>query len=401
MKEHLNNLPGDWKTTKLGKLAHIRYGKAKPKNTGNIPVIGSGGIYTYCSNPLITDPTVVIGRKGSAGTTWLAEEPCWPSDTTFYLDWKSNNVDTYFIYHQIQNRPLSGEHAKTTLPSLQKPDLENYELMLPPLPEQRAIAHVLRTVQQAKEATEKVIAAAKQLKQSMMQHLFTYGPVPFDQADQVALKETEIGMVPEHWDIKQFGDAVAYRRKPKQINIDSQNHIPFIPMALLPEQAVFSDKFEIRNKQNVKSGVYFEEGDLLLAKITPCLENGKQGIIANIPNGWGIATTEIYPLSGKDVLNEYLAYYLLQKEVRSELASKMQGTTGRQRLPKDTLSSILIKFPSKDQQKKITHILKNADYHIQNNTQYAISLNFLFQSLLSELMSGKIRLSFLTKQMIQ
>jgi type I restriction enzyme S subunit len=201
----LGPLPEEWRVVRLGEVAHVRYGKAKPNSSGAVPVVGSGGIYAWTSNPLIDFPTLVIGRKGTAGQVWLAEGPCWPSDTTFYLEWKQP-IEVSLLYYYFLANPLSGEHAKTTLPSLQRPDLENCPIPLPPLPEQRAIAHVLRAVQRAREATERVIAALRELKKSLMRHLFTYGPVPVDTADQVPMQETDIGPIPAHWRVVRLGE---------------------------------------------------------------------------------------------------------------------------------------------------------------------------------------------------
>jgi type I restriction enzyme S subunit len=103
-------------------------------------------------------------------------------------------------------RALCRRHVNQASVSLAR--LRSVRFPLPSFEEQRAIAHVLRTVQEAKEATEEVIAATRELKRSLMRYLFTYGPVPGDEAERVPLNETEIGPAPEHWDVHNLGDVV-------------------------------------------------------------------------------------------------------------------------------------------------------------------------------------------------
>jgi hypothetical protein len=116
---------------------------------------------------------------------------------------KSGIADVDYLYFSLKHfgRGLVSYNVQTTQKNVSKAIVERFPIPLPPLAEQRAIARILRTVQRAREQTEAVISATRQLKASLLRHLFTYGPVALDKADQVPPKETEIGQVPEHWEV--------------------------------------------------------------------------------------------------------------------------------------------------------------------------------------------------------
>ena len=165
-------VPEEWDVVMLGEVAKVKYGKAKTKDSGNIPVVGSGGIYSTTNKALVEYPTIVIGRKGTAGKVWLFLESCYPSDTTFYLKWKKD-IDVSFLFNYMSLNPLSGEHAKTTLPSLQKPDLENLLIPYPSLPEQQRIASILSAVDEKIEKEETKKKALEDLFKTLLNILMT------------------------------------------------------------------------------------------------------------------------------------------------------------------------------------------------------------------------------------
>ena len=145
--------------------------------------------------------------------------------------------------------------------------------------------------------------------------------------------------LPEHWKVTTLGEIVTFTKKPRGLRYSEYSEIPFIPMELIPVAKLSSTEFILKTNNELKSGTYFEPGDILLPKITPSFENGKQCIIKELPTPFGIATTEVIPIREVKGVSDisYLFYYLLLPNVRISLAGKMQGTTGRQRLGKDTL----------------------------------------------------------------
>lgn len=162
-------------------------------------------------------------------------------------------------------------------------------------------------------------------------------------------------------------------------------------MELISEESRIADKYELKDK--VGSGTFVLKGDLIVAKITPSFENGKQGIIDNIPFEFAYATTEVWPIhsvKGKSDIN-YLYYYLKKAAVRTDVAGKMEGSTGRQRVPKNVLENLLIPLPSLREQEEIVSIFISLDKKLTQAEARKQTLKSLFKTMLSQLMTGRIR----------
>ncbi len=203
-------------------------------------------------------------------------------------------------------------------------------------------------------------------------------------------KDTEIGKIPEDWEVVRLGDKeIAEIRKNKSIN--SVDEVAFISMELIPDSEMYV-KFEIRKLEDVRSFTYCEAGDLLLAKITPCFENGKQGIVPDdIPNGFALATTEVFPITCRRIDRLFLFYVLKHPRFRKILEYSMRGTTGRKRVPKEAVENLIIPYPPLPEQRKIAEILSTVDQAIQKTDEIIAKTERLKKGLMQELLSGRVR----------
>ncbi len=172
-------------------------------------------------------------------------------------------------------------------------------------------------------------------------------------------KDTEIGSIPADWELAKLRDVVEFTHKPRNLNISQFEVIPFIPMDLIPDEGVYAEQYLLKSPQEISSGSYCEDGDLLVAKITPSFENGKQGIVGKLPLKFGYATTEVFAIQPiPERLDKlFLFDFLKQSVVRTDIAGRMEGTTGRQRVPKAVLENYLLPLPPLPEQRRITAVL--------------------------------------------
>ena len=150
------------------------------------------------------------------------------------------------------------------------------------------------------------------------------------------------------------------KRKPEHSAEDAV--VSFVPMAAVDERFGTIAVREERPLSDVSKGfTAFENGDVLFAKITPCMENGKIALARNLANGVGRGSTEFFVLRPKDqVLGEYIFHFVRQPRFREAARRSFTGTAGQQRVSKSFMENALVPLPTLDEQRNIVGILNRA-----------------------------------------
>jgi len=285
------------------------------------------------------------------------------------------------LWHQGFTQTLARRHVNQASISLAR--LRSIPILLPPLSEQRAIAHVLRAVQEAREATERVIAALRDLKRALMRHLFTYGPVPVGAADQVALQDTPIGPIPAHWRVVRLGEVVTLRKG--TVHPSDVPNARYVGLEHLISGDIHIKQFGRANTTRSTKTV-FEKGDILYGKLRPYLD---KAAVAEWP---GVCSTDILVLQPMEKRASLFLVYLMHTPFVLNHAIATTTGVNHPRTSWKALSQALVPLPPLDEQREIARILQTVDRKIEAEEARKEALDDLFRSLLHHLMTAKIRL---------
>ena len=386
----------NWQESTLGDLLTLQRGFDLPKDErvpGDYPVIASTGAVATHHMAAVQGPGVVIGRSGSIGGGQYINENFWPLNTTLWVkDFKGN--DRRFCYYLLRSFDFANFNAGSGVPTLNRNHIHPLPVKIPTVPEQQAIAHVLGTL-------DDKIELNRRMNQTIFKDWFVdFGPtrakiegdepyLPPELWDLFPdqLVDSESGEVPEDWEVKPLGEVVELNpREPMKRGTIA----PYIEMAALPTSGSCSSEAVLRE---FTSGTRFRSGDSLLARITPCLENGKTAFVQSLPEGivgWG--STEFIVMRAIPPVPLEYPYLLGRNEsFREHAIQSMTGTSGRQRVQVDALAPYLLPVPPADVWAKFSSLVGPVFADIEITRKESHSLAAQRDALLPGLVSGELR----------
>ncbi|WP_443684162.1 restriction endonuclease subunit S [Phascolarctobacterium succinatutens] len=271
--------------------------------------------------------------------------------------------------------------------------VQTYPIPLPPLSEQQriveSIEELFAKLDEAKERLQEVADSFAVRKAAILHKAFT--------GELTKQWRLENGVSDESWEDKLLGDVCTVN--PKKIdakNLDDNLEVSFVPMAAVSDVLGEIVNHEVKNLQDVRTGfTNFSKGDVIFAKITPCMENGKSAIVGPLVNDIGYGSTEFYVLRCKEELNNKYLYHMVRNTTfRAEAKAVMTGVVGQQRVPKTFLQEYQLLLPTLSEQHEIVRLIDDLlarERAAQQAAEQALaSIDLMKKSILARAFRGEL-----------
>lgn len=369
----------DWQLIKLGDVAQYINGRAfKPKEwkTKGIPIIRIQNLnknkdkksFNYCDFPVeekyyIDSGDLLFAWSGTPDTSFGAH--IWNGGKAvlnqhiFKIEFDEKKINKIFFQLSLNYKVkefVKKSHGTAGLAHITKGKFEESSILLPPISVQHSI------IEKIEKLFSELDAGVVQLKTAQAQ-LKTYRQSVLKWAFEGRFTNKKVnGELPKGWVKKQIQSVAQINPKiPNKERIDSELEVQFLPMKLVAELSGEIDlsatkQFGLLQKNSYTS---FINEDIIFAKVTPCMENGKIAVVNNLKNGIGFGSSEFHVLRcTKDIMNNFLFHFIIQGRFRKEAAREMTGAVGLRRVPRQFLEQYEIPLPSVNEQKQIISEIK-------------------------------------------
>ena len=334
---------------------------------GDIPVAGSNGIIGFHNVSTPISPCITIGRSGNVGTPYIYDK-CWAHNTVLYIDDYKGN-DPKYLYYLLKTLPLASFGGGSAVPTLNRNHIHPLEVVFcKDIELQKKIAGILSKIDDKIELNRQINDNLEQQAQTAFNNIIAQ----YSECETVNLSEIAI-------------------LNPKRA-IAKGTFARSIEMAQLPTSGSFPAGWDMKE---YNGGMKFQNGDTLMARITPCLENGKVAYINFLEeNEVAFGSTEYIVITSKGAIAPEVFYFLTRHNDFVDFAVKnMNGSSGRQRVSAETIGTYKLPIISPEDMVILETIAKEALNKIKYNSLENIRLSEIRDTLLPKLMSGELEIN--------
>ena len=286
-----------------------------------------------------------------------------------------------------------GKMFGTAIPYIRLGNLQEFPTPIPPLAEQQRIVDRIESLfaklDEAKEKAQVEVDSFETRKAAILHKAFT--------GELTAKWREEHGVGMESWEQCSISDVCTVNpKKADTKDLPDELEVSFFPMPALSEIYGEITDPQTRLLKEVRSGfTNFSEGDVVFAKITPCMENGKSAVVGKLVNDIGYGTTEFFVLRCSDRLyNRFLYHLVRDKLFRDKAKAVMAGAVGQQRVPKRYLETYKLNLPKFNEQREIVRILDGSFAKEQQTKEAAEALldqiDLMKKSILARAFRGEL-----------